>query len=103
MPDKTLLLAVPLHHIFGSEELSQRSEPIRERAGTMSVRLHPQTAEAAGVSSATSIRVMLADESVVLPLRLEASLPAGVVGLPASCPGVPYFDSGAAVHLEAAE
>lgn len=103
MPDKTSLLAVPLHHIFGSEELSQHSEAIRERAGAWPVRLHPQTAEAAGVNSAPSIRVMLADESVVLPLRLDESLPAGVVGLPTGCPGVPYFDSGAAVHLEAAE
>lgn len=103
MHDETTLLAVPLHHIFASEELSQRSEAIRERAGTLPVRLHPQTAEAAGVGSATSIRVILADESVVLPLRLDASLPEGFTGLPVGCPGMPYFDSGAAVRVEAAE
>lgn len=103
MPTKTSLLAVPLHHIFGSEELSQHSEAIRERAGTWPARLHPQTAEAAGASSATSIRVMFSDESVVLPLQLDASLPAGVVGLTAGCPGVPYFDSGAAVRVEVVE
>lgn len=102
MDDEATLLAVPLHHIFGSEELSQRSEPIRERAGNWPARLHPQTAEANGVAHAESVRVTVAGESAVLPLKLDSSLPQSVVGLPAGCPGVPYFDSGDDVIVEAA-
>lgn len=103
LDDEATLLAVPLHHIFGSEELSQRSEPIRERAGNWPARMHPQTAEANGVAHAASVRVMVAGESAELPLKLDSSLPQSVVGLPAGCPGVPYFDSGDDVVVEAAE
>ena len=103
MPNKTSLFAVPLHHIFGSEELSQRGEAILERAGTWPVSLHPQTAEALGVARSTAVRITIGEEFALLPLQLDSTLPTDLIGLPAGCPGVPYFDSGAAVHLEAAE
>ena len=34
---------------------------------------------------------------------LDSRLPIGVAGIPVGAPGMPYFDSGAAVRVEAAE
>ena len=97
------LVAVHLHHIFASEELSQRSAPIRERAGAVHLRLHPDTAHALNIAEAESVRLMLGEEACELPLQLDSSLPIGVAGIPVGAPGMPYFDSGAAVRVEAAE
>ena len=97
------LVAVQLHHIFASEELSQRSAPIRERAGAVPLRLHPDTAHALNIAEAESVRLMLGEEACELPLQLDSSLPIGVAGIPVGAPGMPYFDSGAAVRVEAAE
>ena len=99
--DETTLLAVPLHHIFASDELSQRSAPIRERAGAVPLRLHPDTAHALNIADAESVRLMLGDEACELPLQLDSSLPTGVSGIPVGAPGVPYFDSGAEARVEA--
>ena len=93
------LPALPLHNIFGSEELSQRSSPVRERAGDHTVRLHPDTAAAAGLADAGRCRLSINGESAEFELRLDDSLPAGHVGVPIGCPGMPYVEAGDPVEI----
>ncbi len=94
------LLALPLHEIFGSEELSQRSGPIRERAGDFRLRLHPDSA--GGLREGQRVRCQVGGGSVDLTLAIDPAVPAGHAGLPAGCPGVPYFEPGEAVTVSGA-
>ena len=77
--------AVTRYHIFGSEELSALSEPLGERMPKPYVALHPADAEVLGVRD--TLEVALDEESLLLPVSLDESLPRGVVGVPAGLPG----------------
>jgi NADH-quinone oxidoreductase subunit G len=77
--------AVPLYHVFGSEELSLLAPPVAERVPPPYAALHPDAAAALGLTDRVPLR--LGEGLRVLPLRLDASLPRGVVGLPVGLPG----------------
>lgn len=81
-------LALPLHHIFGSEELSRLSPAIAERVPEAYVAVSPQLAKKLGAVEGQWMDIGLKNDSLRLPLRLNTSLPAGVVGLPAGFPGI---------------
>ena len=82
-------LALPLHHIFGSEELSRLSPPIRERTPEAYVALNPALAGQLGVAEGEGVRIDSDGRSLRLPARLMASLPAGMLGLPVGLPAIP--------------
>lgn len=82
-------LAIPLYHIFGSEELSRLSTPIEERSPEPYLALNPALAEQLSVAEGEAVRIDLLDRSLRLPARLMASLPADMVGLPMGLPGIP--------------
>ncbi|MCC6343572.1 MAG: NADH-quinone oxidoreductase subunit NuoG [Bryobacterales bacterium] len=73
-------LVVPLHHIFGSEELSRHAPAVSQLAPPPYIALNPEDAARFG------------DEAELLgqrfPLKRLAELPRGVAGVPA---GVPPF------------
>ncbi len=89
VPRQDEYLALPLHHIFGSEEFSRLSPAIAERTPEAYVAVNPALAEKLGAVEGQWIEVGLKDESLHLPMRLNASLPAEVVGLPTGFPGIP--------------
>jgi NADH-quinone oxidoreductase subunit G len=93
------LLAAPLHHIFGSEELSSLAIGIAELAPQPYAVLHPEDAAAAGLAEGAQISIIFADREVVLPLTIDAGLAQGVVGLPVSLPGMPWLELPAWVRI----
>ena len=88
--------ALPLTHIFGSEELSARAAPLASLIPAAYVALHPADAEALEAHEDSPLEVALGGETVLLPLRCRADLPRGAVGLAVGVPGSPWFTPGAA-------
>jgi NADH-quinone oxidoreductase subunit G len=80
-------LALPVYHIFGSEELSVLTPGVAERAPQPYVALNPKDAARLGVGDGQA--VALDETSAVhrLPVKLVASLPVGTAGVPAGLPG----------------
>jgi len=91
--------ALPLAHIFGSEELTARAAPLVGLIPTAYVALHPADADDLGVQENSNLEVTLSGATVSLPLRRRSDLPRGTVGLPVGVPGAPWFTAGAIVKL----
>jgi NADH-quinone oxidoreductase subunit G len=89
-PEDSQWLFVPLHHIFGSEELSVLSPGIVKLCPKPYVALHPQDALALGMAEGDMARV--GDSVLDLPVRILPSLPRKVAGLPVGLPGAPVLD-----------
>lgn len=75
-------LILPLHHIFGSEELSMRSSAVAQRAPRAYLALNEQDAAELGVAVADQAEVALGSVSLRLPVQSRADLPRGIAGLP---------------------
>jgi NADH-quinone oxidoreductase subunit G len=82
-------LAIPLYHIFGSEELSNLSAPIKERTPEPYLALNPALAERLGVGEGEQVVIDVLGRSIRLPARFMVSLPPDLVGLPVGLPGIP--------------
>jgi NADH-quinone oxidoreductase subunit G len=97
-PRADRFLAVPVHHIFGSEELSLLSPGVLELAPRPYVAIHPKDAAHLGIQADETVDVALA---IAPPLRLEVrfdqTLPRGIIGLPVGLPAL----SGKDVELPA--
>jgi NADH-quinone oxidoreductase subunit G len=81
-------LVVPLHHIFGSEELSALSPAISELAPKPYVALNSVDMEELRVEEGEEAGIMLNEGTVWLPVRYVASIPSGVAGLPSGLAGL---------------
>ena len=90
---------VPLWRLFGSEELSQRSEVFAQRAAPAEVVLHPEDAQKLGLQAGQSVTLQASGVGLTLPLRLSDTLTQGLVGLPVGMPGIPPYLSGAEVEM----
>jgi NADH-quinone oxidoreductase subunit G len=97
------LLVVPLHHIFGSEELSVLTPGIAELTPRPYLALNPADAAGLGVAEGDELTIAAtgdgpASEAGHAPPRLVArllsSLPRGVVGAPAGLPGLAGLPAG---------
>lgn len=85
-------LSIPLHHIFGSEELSAKSFGLSKRAPEPYVALNPSSAEKLGLQMESRVSVKLDGTEHTLPITLHENLPDGVIGLPVGLPdfnGIP--------------
>jgi NADH-quinone oxidoreductase subunit G len=80
---------VPLYHIFGSESLSMHSPGVTERAPQAYLALNPADAQTLELNSAENAQLTLQGRVISLPVRLETSLPAGLIGIPVGLPGSP--------------
>lgn len=96
--DEARWRAIPLYHVFGSEELSALSPPLAERVPAAYAALHPEDAEKLGVGETLAVR--LNERVVRLPLRLESSLPRGAVGISAGLAGLFRSDLPAWIAIE---
>ena len=95
-PPAGVCLAVPLYHIFGSEELSSWAPAVRELVPKPYVALNPEDAQALGLAEGQIVRVAVATSSppgqskdgkeFSLALKLASGLASGLVGLPAGLP-----------------
>ncbi len=86
----TLQLA-PFHHIFGSEALSMLSPGVAERAPQAYVALNPGDAQNLNLAAGETVQIELQDTVITLPVRLEASLPSGLAGIPVGLVGMPWL------------
>lgn len=93
------LSLLPLHHHFGSEELSSKAGPIQERIPQAYVALSMADAQRLGIEHQALARVEFGDYLLSLPAKVRVDLPAGSVGLPVGLAGIPPVTAGAAVRV----
>ncbi|WP_271407709.1 NADH-quinone oxidoreductase subunit NuoG [Pseudomonas sp. Q1-7] len=89
--------AVPLHHLFGSEENSSRAAPVQERIPQPYVAMAKDEADRLGVNDGALLALTLNGQTLRLPLAVKEELGIGLVGLPAGLPGIPAAFAGAVV------
>jgi len=76
------ILAHSQSHLFGSDQASHLSTALRQRSGTLSARIHPDTAVQMGLADVIEVCVELAQAQWHLPLILDASLAMDLLLLP---------------------
>ncbi len=86
---------VPLHHLFGSEELSARATPVQERIPQPYVALAKAEAERLGLGEGALLSLRVGGQALCLPLQVRDELAVGLIGLPAGLPGIPGVIAGA--------
>ena len=80
-------LIVPLHEIFGSEELSRLAPAVAERVPQPYLALNAHDAAGLRVAEGAMVAVRLAGEMSLLPIRVRPGLPPGVAGMVAGLVG----------------
>lgn len=80
-------LAVGLHHIFGSEELSSLAGAVAERIPAPYIGLNPDDARALEIEERATVEVEIEGATYRQPAHLMADLPRGLVGLPVGIAG----------------
>ena len=92
--DSAGLQWVPLHHVFGSDELSARSPPVAERSAGAEVLLHPEDADALGLADGQGARIAGTKSAAV---RLAPGMAKGCAGIVLGLPdGVQMLPAGVA-------
>jgi NADH-quinone oxidoreductase subunit G len=86
------LLMVPLHHIFGSEELSARSAGVAQRSAKPYVAVNAEDASDMKILEGQMLAFELDGQAYRLPLKTSTALPRGVAGLPYGLPELPYIE-----------
>jgi NADH-quinone oxidoreductase subunit G len=81
-------LVLPLHHIFGAEELSAHAPGIAALAATPFLALHADDASKLGIAAGDDAQLRLDNTQYRLPIVLDGELPHGVAGLPVGLPGM---------------
>jgi NADH-quinone oxidoreductase subunit G len=76
------LRLVPLHHVFGSEELSARSRYVVTLTPEVYVGLSPEDARALGAEPGSLVAIELDGRTVRVPARIVGGLGAGLAGIP---------------------
>ncbi len=74
-------LVVPMHQVFGSEELSRLAPGIAERSPQPYLALNEDEARSLRAEAGLAIELSLGGRDEVLPLRIDSSLPRGVAGV----------------------
>ena len=74
-------LIVPLHEIFGSEELSRLAPAVAERVPRSYLALNAHDAASLRVAERAMVAVDLAGDVCHLPVRVRPDLPSGVAGM----------------------
>jgi NADH-quinone oxidoreductase subunit G len=94
-------LTVPLHHVFGSEALSARAEPVAERSPAPYVALNPE--DLARLGNADSVEIDWHGFRKVLPVLADDTLVTGTIGVPVGLPGMPSGPCPRTLTLQRAE
>jgi NADH-quinone oxidoreductase subunit G len=79
-------LVVPIHHIFGSEELSLLASGIAQQAPEPYIGLNDRDMAQLGLQAGGVVRFIRHDATYQLPVRLMPGLPHGIAGLPVGLP-----------------
>ncbi|HRZ42262.1 MAG TPA: NADH-quinone oxidoreductase subunit NuoG [Bacteroidales bacterium] len=79
---------IPVYHIFGSEELSRKSPPVKEKAESAGLFLNPATAAEAGIKEGDRVIVQIGAQPASLEVKYTESLGKGFAGVPMGYCGV---------------
>jgi len=90
---------VPLHHIFGSEELSVLSEAISERCPGKFLTISKEDATELGISHGDNFTVRTGEQEITLPANIDSNWANGQIGFPAGFRDIPYIENDAFVEL----
>jgi len=82
---------LPLYHIFGSEELSVRAAPVVPRIPNTYIALSASAAQQLNVGASDRVVITLSASTVELPVQIDATLPAGTIGVPVGLAGAPVL------------
>ncbi|MFZ5654556.1 MAG: NADH-quinone oxidoreductase subunit NuoG [Pseudomonadota bacterium] len=88
----------PIHHFFGSDELSARAEVIATQMPAPYVALSAADAARLGVADGDALEVAFEGATLVLPARVSATLAGGIAGIPV-LPGVPPVPAGSRLAI----
>src|SRR5690606_13316089 len=86
------VIIVPLHHIFGSEELSVLAPAIAERCPKPYLAAGPMTFGMHIAVHGAVMSVEIHGRMLTLPVGVDPAMPKGVAGLPVGLPGMEYFE-----------
>ena len=93
------LQSAPLYHLYGSDEMSSRSEVVATRVPTSYVAVSSSDAQSLGLTDGQNAEVIIGGSIFIAPVKVSADLAIGVIGVPV-LPGVPKVVSGLAVSLK---
>jgi NADH-quinone oxidoreductase subunit G len=99
MADAHSWQAVPLHHIFGSDELSARAGATEMMLEQPYIGLSPSDAQQLGVRDGVLLKVHNTAFNLSLAVRILEKLPSGLVGLPMGLTGMPHLPLNVPVKL----
>ncbi|AFJ46375.1 NADH-quinone oxidoreductase subunit NuoG [Shimwellia blattae] len=85
----------PYYHLFGSDELSQRSPVFQSRMPAPYLKLNPADAARLGINAGAPVSFSYEGQTITLPLVLSEGLTPGQVGLPMGMPGIAPVLAGA--------
>ena len=83
--------AVPQHHLFGSDETSNLAAPIQTRISEPYASLAAEEATRLNLQDGSHVTLVLDGNAFNVTLRIDQSLPLGVVALPYGLPKMPFF------------
>jgi NADH-quinone oxidoreductase subunit G len=83
---------VPLHHIFGSEELSSQSKSIAERSPSAYIMISADDAVAMSRKEKDMLTLEVDGQSYHLPVRISTAMQKGLAGLPYGLQGLPFVE-----------
>jgi len=86
------LLMVPLHHIFGSEELSSRSAAVAQRSAKPYVVVNTQDALELKITEGQLLAFDVDGHSHKLPVKISPAMPQGMAGLPYGLSELPFVE-----------
>jgi NADH-quinone oxidoreductase subunit G len=82
MPKEDEWLALPLYHIFGSEELTAQGSAIASRIPKPYVAMNLDDAARLGLSDGTLVMLEFGNNKLKLSVNIQLSIPLGMIGLP---------------------
>jgi NADH-quinone oxidoreductase subunit G len=86
------LLIVPLHHIFGSEELSAMSPAVGERSPSPYVLVNTADSADLKLRENDELSFEVGGQPYQLPVKVSSDMPRGMAGLPYGLPGLPFVE-----------
>jgi NADH-quinone oxidoreductase subunit G len=86
------LMIVPLHHIFGSEELSARAASVSQRCPEPYVMLNQDEATELNIQPNQLLSFEVDGQPYRLPAKLSPSMTKGMAGLPYELKGLPFVE-----------
>jgi NADH-quinone oxidoreductase subunit G len=93
------LVAVPLYHIFGSEELSVLSPAVAERSAKPYIALNPVDATRLALEQSARAAVSVSGVTIQVEVQINPSLPERIAGIGVGLPGMPALSLPAEVTV----